>query len=93
MSEPSLKPVVEMTDGQSIANRRISRQLIGVKPVQKDREMIRHQNRRLLWERKLDVLYFIFFVIHLPVMLGTTPQHLWWLEGNASRESRQYRFL
>lgn len=73
MFKPSLTPGVEMTDGQSIAT---SRQLIGVKPVQKDTEM---KNRRLLWERKLDVLYFIFFLIHLPVMLGTTPQHpRWW---------------
>lgn len=59
-----------MTDGQSILNKRTSRQLIGVKAVQKDREMIQHLNKRHLWERKLDVLYFVFFAIHLPVMLG-----------------------
>lgn len=59
-----------------IANQRFSHPIerlpnwTGRKPVQKNREMIKHQNRRLLWERKLDVLYFIFFVIHLPVMLG-----------------------
>lgn len=75
MPEPSpKKPGVEMTDGQSIANKLASRQLMGVKPVQKGREMIKHRNRRLLWKRKLDVMYFIFFAIHLPVMLGMTLQ-------------------
>lgn len=69
MPEPSLTPIVKMTDGQTIGNKRISRHLIGAKPVQKNMAMTQHQNRRLLWERKVDMLYFFFFVIHLPVTM------------------------